>query len=184
MRKNKLKTSILIVDDDLDIRKLLTYLCENLCDHIFEAESGEDAIKIIREENIQLVLSDIKMKEVSGVDLLKQIKEVDPLIPVILISGYADVKVSRLAMRCGAYDIIDKPFIEETVIKRVNDALVSLKKEKMESELVTVLCEIFSYKTNLDYVALNDNQRFECLSAVSTILMFKKDKIKHLLTIA
>lgn len=107
---------ILLVDDEEGIRKSLsTYLESNG----FEVDTAADAIvarEVITETTYDLVLTDISMPEVSGLDLLREIKDEHPSIEVIMITGYLDISFAIQAMRRGAYDFFTKPFNYEKIL--------------------------------------------------------------------
>lgn len=107
---------ILLVDDEDGIRKSLsTYLESNG----YEVDTAADAMaarKLLGEQSYGLVLTDISMPEVSGLDLLQEIKEGHPGIEVIMITGYLDISFAIQAMRRGAYDFFTKPFNYEKIV--------------------------------------------------------------------
>ena len=107
---------ILLVDDEEGIRESLsTYLETNG----FQVDTAADAIaarRMIGESTYDLVLTDISMPEVSGLDLLAQIKDEHPSLEVIMITGYLDISFAIQAMRRGAYDFFTKPFNYEKIL--------------------------------------------------------------------
>ena len=131
-------SKILLVDDDQDIRDILRVFLEGLGYIIEEAENGIAALKILRNDEIDLVITDIQMPEMSGISLLEKIKEYNQDIPVIVITGFPTIDVAVGAMKRGASDFITKPFKMaqiEMVVKRViinRDLLRENKKLKEE----------------------------------------------------
>ena len=101
---------ILLVDDESSIRMLLRDVLETEGLVIHEAENGEEALKIIQTTVIELVVSDLLMPGLSGVDLLTEIKETYSHIPVLIITGKPTVEAAVDCMKGGAYDFLTKPF--------------------------------------------------------------------------
>jgi len=103
---------ILIVDDDPGIRSILNeVLSENPSYETFTAEDGEKALRILSaEDKIDIVLTDVQMPNMNGLELLKEIKAHDPTLPVIMITGFPTIDVAIDSMKKGASDFITKPF--------------------------------------------------------------------------
>jgi len=95
------------------------------------AESGKKATEIFDKSSYDLVISDIKMPDMSGVEVLRHIKETDPTVPVIMITAYASAETAVEALRLGAYDYLTKPFKLEELKANIRNALekVRLKRE-------------------------------------------------------
>ncbi len=125
------KATILVVDDE----KLICWsLKENLQKENYEvltANSGEEAMEIIEQERPDLILQDIKLPGVDGIEVLEKVKKLREDSLVIMMSAYGDVNTSVKAMKLGAYDFIEKPFNFEKLKITVSKALetVNLKKE-------------------------------------------------------
>lgn len=116
MEKNEF--SILVVDDEEDIRENLKVVLETEGYKVFDADSGEEAIKIFQNTKIDLVLLDLKMKGISGEETLKKIKELNSETMVIILTGYATLDSSLEAIKYGAYDYLRKP-VSINEIKRL-----------------------------------------------------------------
>jgi len=101
---------ILIVDDELNLRKLLSVVLMKENYHVFLAEDGEQALSIINQQPLDLVLMDIRMPKINGLLALKQIKVINEQLPVILMTAYAGVETAVEALKLGAFDYIIKPF--------------------------------------------------------------------------
>jgi DNA-binding NtrC family response regulator len=104
------KTRILVVDDEHLIRWSLEQNLKKQGYDVFTAGSGEDAMKLVREEQPELVLLDIQLPGMSGLDVLEKIKEFDEEIIVIMVTAHGGLETAVNAMRLGAYDYINKPF--------------------------------------------------------------------------
>jgi len=107
---DELKIKLLVVDDEQSIRKLCMTIGTSLAFHCNEAESAEMAIPRVETEPPDLVLTDLKLPNQSGVELLKQIKAVLPRTEVAIMTGHGSIESAVDAMKLGAYDYIEKPF--------------------------------------------------------------------------
>ncbi len=115
--------TILIVDDELSMREFLQILLKKEGYNTLAAANGSEAVKLIQTKNIDLLISDIRMPEMNGLDLLREVKKKDYFIPVIMITAYASPEDAVLAMKGGAYDYITKPFKVDEIKKIVKTAL-------------------------------------------------------------
>ncbi|WP_313111209.1 sigma-54-dependent transcriptional regulator [Aequorivita sediminis] len=102
---------ILIIEDEAAIRRVLVKILteENKDYEVFEAEDGLAGIEIIKKEDFDLVLCDIKMPKMDGVEVLEAVKKIKPEIPMVMISGHGDLDTAVNTMRLGAFDYISKP---------------------------------------------------------------------------
>lgn len=116
--------SILIVDDEPDMLQLLkrSLAPELKCD-IHTAPSGESALQMLFEKNYDLVLADIKMPGMDGMELLQRIKQDFPQLTVIMMTAYGQIDTAVEAIRSGAYDFITKPFEHDALLLRLEKAL-------------------------------------------------------------
>ena len=109
----KKKIKILIVDDEAIIRESLRDWLSDVGYHVLTAEDGPQALEIIEEERPGIVIADLVMPGMDGIELLKRAKEMSSNIEVIIITAYGSVPTAISAMREGAYDYIEKPFCPE-----------------------------------------------------------------------
>jgi DNA-binding NtrC family response regulator len=105
-----MKPSILIVDDDEVMQQTLSDVLKKKGYEIFAVGAGNGALSIIKKNIIDLVLLDMKLPDVDGIEVLKKIKELDTEILVIMMTAYSDVQTAVSAMKSGAYHYINKPF--------------------------------------------------------------------------
>ncbi len=129
-----MKHSLLIVDDEHDMLGLLKRSLEpDLHCRVATASSGEDALKLLSEETFDLVLADIKMPGMDGLELLEIIKRKNPEQTVVMMTAYGEIDTAVGAIRSGAYDFITKPFEHEALVLRLEKALErsSLVKENL-----------------------------------------------------
>jgi UDP-3-O-[3-hydroxymyristoyl] N-acetylglucosamine deacetylase len=143
LRKSEVETmprgKILSVDDEPEIRSSLRGV---LKDEGFEIETAQDAeacLEKVRSSNPDVVLLDIWMPGRDGVQILSELKEINPLLPIIVISGHATIQNALDATRKGAFDFIEKPFQVESILLSIDRALERTSKEKPSIENVGVL---------------------------------------------
>ncbi len=103
-------TKILIVDDELIMRESLAGWLERDGHEVSAAASGEEAMEVLKDSRFDILLVDIKMEGMSGLDVLKQVKENDPDVDVVMITAYGSIATAIEAMKNGAYDYLLKPF--------------------------------------------------------------------------
>lgn len=119
------KATILITDDEKSIRNALKEILEFENYVTLEAENGEEALKVVEKENVNLVMLDIKMKGMDGIEVLEQLKKIKPEIPVIMISGHGTIKIAVEATKNGAFDFLEKPPDLNRLLTSVRNALKS-----------------------------------------------------------
>jgi len=126
--------NLLIVDDELGMRQFLTHLFQREGHKVRVAGNGLEAMTLLKQAPADLVLSDIRMPDMGGVELLKAAKEYLPEIEVVMMTAFANVDTAREAFLLGAYDFVQKPFDNDLLKETVARALekVSLIKEKQE----------------------------------------------------
>lgn len=129
---------LLIVDDERLEREGVKYLLsqENKEWRIYEAANGKDALQILREEKIDLLLTDIKMPHMDGLELTSKAKELYPELPVVIFSGYSDFAFAQEAMRYGVTEYVLKPVDPEEFHKIIQktESMISERKEKQKQE--------------------------------------------------
>ena len=100
---------LLVVDDDTAHRTMLRTLVGGWGYTIVEADDGESAVAAVEERPVDIVLMDIRMVKVSGIEALERIKAINPAIPIVLMTAYASVEMAVDALKKGAYDYLIKP---------------------------------------------------------------------------
>ena len=109
----KRKTKVLVVDDEAIIRDSLHDWLTDTGYQVFTAENGPQALEIIQREGLKIVITDLVMPGMDGIELMKNAKEISSNIEVIIITAYGSIPTAITAMREGAYDYIEKPFCPE-----------------------------------------------------------------------
>jgi len=118
-----MQPSILIVDDEPSIVQSLTGLLSDEGFNTLSAFNGYEALKLIETESPDLVMLDIWMPGIDGIETLKEIKKDHPFLQVIIITGHGTIETAVKAIKLGAYDLIEKPLSIDKVIVAINNAL-------------------------------------------------------------
>ena len=130
-------SKILIIEDEEAIRRVLNKILseENSSYEIFQANDGASGFEMIKQEDFDLVLCDIKMPKMDGIEVLQLIKKIKPDIPIVMISGHGDLETAVSTMRYGAYDYISKPPDLNRLLNTVRNAL-DRKKLVLENKIL------------------------------------------------
>ncbi len=114
---------ILVVDDEKLIRKSLKVALEEEGFGVYVAETGAEGLSIAKKESIDLVLLDIRLPDINGIDVLKMLKDMDNDLMVVMMTGYGTIDNAVLAMKSGAFDYINKPFKTKNVTSLIKLAI-------------------------------------------------------------
>ncbi len=120
---NRLMAKILIVDDDTTFCIMLRKWLEKRGFDVDTAFSYKDAVKQLDKAGFDLVLTDLRLPDKDGIDLLRVIKEKTPEVQVLLMTGYADIQTAVTAIKLGAFDYVAKPVIPDEILKKLQEAL-------------------------------------------------------------
>jgi len=164
--------SILLVDDEADIREVLTLSLSDMGYEVYPAESGKEALDIFRKVNPPIVLTDIKMPGIDGIELLSQIKEENPDTQVVMITGHGDMELAIKSLQHEAIDFITKPINVDAldiVLKRVHDKIFMEQKLK-------------EYTANLEALVREKMELQDHLSSLGLMIGSISHNIKGLLT--
>jgi two-component system nitrogen regulation response regulator NtrX len=133
---SKGKGRVLVVDDEKDIRLALRRVLEYEGYNVFEAETGQAGLDRISEGDLDAVLLDIKMPGMDGMEVLRRVTRSDPDLPVIMVSGHADIKTAVEATRMGAFEFFEKPPDRDRMLLAVRNAVQRgrLQDEKLSLE--------------------------------------------------
>lgn len=112
----------LVVDDQRSLRRSLVLLLQNAGMHADDAASGSEALLRLQQGRYDVLITDLRMDGMSGNELLREVKYLYPQLPVILITAYGSIETAVQAMRLGAYDYLTKPFAEEEILEKIQQA--------------------------------------------------------------
>ena len=165
-----MKSEILVIDDNVDIRFLICNILQENGHEVRSAANYEQAVKEIKNKLPNLAIVDIKLdkSDKDGIDLLKLIMSKEKSLPVVMISGHANVQVAVEAIRLGAYEFLEKPFSSEKLLNYVKRGLevTNVKKEKEKAEnklfhsfdLVGKSIQILKIKKNIEKLAAAESR--------------------------
>jgi two-component system NtrC family response regulator len=134
-----MKYKILIIDDDTSLRRVLEYNLQEAGYQVIAAASGEEGLRLFSEESPALVITDMKMPGMDGLQVLKAVKEQSPETLVMIITAFGTVDIAVEAMKLGAYDYITKPFNRDELRLTVGKALqftgLAAENKRLRSQL-------------------------------------------------
>ena len=154
-------SKILIIEDEAPIRRVLTKILseENDTYSVQEAEDGLQGIELVKNEDFDLILCDIKMPKMDGVEVLEAIKKIKPEIPMVMISGHGDFETAIQTMRLGAFDYISKPPDLNRLLNTVRNAL--------DKKQLVVENKILKKKVSKNYEMIGES---EAISHIKTMI--------------
>lgn len=143
----KNRSTILVVDDDPYVLESVSSLLYEYGYSVIACESGEEAMVQLQRNNVELVLTDVKMPGVSGIALLEKIHNLNPGIPVVLMTVYTELDLAIDAIKRGVFDFILKPYKPEHLLHTIKKAVMHNRLIRMESNYKHTLEEIVRKKT-------------------------------------
>jgi two-component system response regulator FixJ len=114
---------IYVIDDDEAVRQSLEFLLKTAGYAVRGFESAKDFLEILPKVGFGCVITDVRMPEINGIELLRMVKEVKPDLPVIVITGHGEIALAVQAMKIGALDFLEKPFDDDHLLTSVHSAL-------------------------------------------------------------
>ena len=147
MNRRPPKNTVLIVDDDKNICKMIEIQLRKEKTYTVEtASNGEACLKSVRESVPDLILMDIQMPGIDGIETLKRIRDIEPLIPVVMMSAHGTIEKAVESMKLGAYDFITKPFASDRLSITVNNAMINSSLKREVDELKRELKDRYQFK--------------------------------------
>ena len=128
---NKKAKRILVVDDKKNIRILLNELLSGMGYRVLEAKDGKEAMGVVEVGPIDLVMTDLKMPDMDGIQLTRAIRRIRPNLPIIVYSAHRFIDTAPAALKAGANDYLAKPFLRT----KIEQAVERLLKEQEESSI-------------------------------------------------
>ncbi len=163
-------SNILVIDDEQGIRTVLKEVLEDEAHHVDLAEDGFQGLLVLETEPVDVVILDVWLPNMGGIDVLKKIKKEYPDIEVIIISGHANIKVAVQAVKIGAFDFLEKPLSLDKTITVVENALKleELKKENrnlkaslfLEDEMIGSSQQLMKVRELISQSAQSDSRIF------------------------
>src|SRR5256885_9297978 len=154
-------TRVLVVDDERSMRELLAIMLRQAGHEVTVAEGGEQAVEVIKSESFDLVITDLRMRKVDGIAVLRAAKEHSPSTVVLVVTAFASTETAVEAMKLGAYDYVTKPFKLDEIKLTIANALERKRLQDENRELRTQLrrergFESFVVKVDLRFIAVSN----------------------------
>ena len=137
--------TLLLIDDDDGLRRVVEFNLREDGYHVLTAVSGSDGLRLFQSEAVDVVLSDVRMPEMDGLDLLARLKAVQPDVPVVLLTAHGTVGSAVEAMKLGAFDYLTKPFSRDQLRAAVQKALDVRALTTENRHLRQIVSERFSF---------------------------------------
>src|SRR3990172_4122543 len=137
---------ILLVDDDADIRETMVTLLTMNDYSVTSVADGQSAIEEVKKEKFNIVITDLMMPKMTGIDVIKNLKAIDPDLQCIVITGYATVSTAVDAMKAGAYDYLMKPFNGSEVLMLLKRVMELQDLQAENSQLKRTLHQRYGYE--------------------------------------
>jgi DNA-binding response OmpR family regulator len=124
-----MRRKILVVDDDADMRQILLCALDPLAD-VLEAADGHEALRKLKAERPRLMLLDVAMPEMDGLEVLKAARDFDPNLVVVMLTGESDLTVAKRTLDLGARSYVTKPFDAEVVYAEIQRLLDDMSRDR------------------------------------------------------
>ncbi len=175
-------TKLLLIDDELPILEVLDLSLTSEGYEVITAESGLEGLKIFEEQGLKLVLTDIRMPGMDGIELLRRIKAIDREAEVIVITGHGDMDSAIAALQQGASDFLTKPIRDEVLMLALERAQHRLSITKQLKEYTENLEEMVETRTQELRLAQDELIRNERLATIGETMAGLAHYIKNILT--
>jgi two-component system, LuxR family, response regulator FixJ len=148
MRKTTAKKKIFFVDDEPKVCKAVSLILSRQCYEVYCFANGPTCLKALLLQDCDLLITDVNMPEMDGVELLTKVKRIRPLLPVLVVTGYGDIPLAVRAVKAGALEFIEKPLKAELFLPTVKlalersnnlDPLAGQQLTKMETKILILI---------------------------------------------
>lgn len=153
------EATIYVIDDDDAVRQSLEFLLKTAGIPVRGFDSGQAFLDVLPMVEHGCIITDVRMPEITGIDLLKKVKQVRPELPVIVITGHGDISLAVEAMKIGAVDFLEKPFDDDHLLAAVKSAL------DREADLARRKAEVGEIQDKLAALSNRERQVLEGLVA-------------------
>lgn len=142
-----MQPEVLIVDDEEGVRQSLASVLSTYDLETSSACTAREGIEIVRTRSVGCVLLDVRMPELDGLAALRLIHAIKPGLPVIIITGHADVPMAVQAMKDGAHDFVEKPISDEVLVASIESALARHRRDAVQDPLLNGILERYATLT-------------------------------------
>ncbi len=154
-KNNKTEPTVYIIDDDKFARESLEWLVDSMHIPVMAFENGRQFLDFYTEKQPGCAIIDVRMPDINGLDLHQRLIEQGAILPVIIMTGHADVSMAVRAMKAGVYDFIEKPYNDTLMLQRIQNAL-SYDNDKREKQK-----RIDAVRENLDKLTPREREVLE-----------------------
>ncbi len=151
----KQKTTILVVDDEKDARETIAELLELDGYKVKTTDSGDGAIEILKKQNFDIIITDLFMDNVDGIELTKTVRKMGFDMPIIVMTGFATIERAVESIKAGAWEFINKPFHNDQIRLTVEKTLATKKLQKLADK-----SDYYKKLSNIDELTGLSNYRF------------------------
>jgi len=134
--------SVLFVDDEVDFLDTLLKRMKKRRVNVSGVKSGEEALEWLSGNSADVVVLDVRMPGMDGIETLKEIKKLSPLVEIIMLTGHANLEVAREGMELGAFDYLMKPIDIDELLYKVQDAY---KKKSIQEQKIKAIREVIDF---------------------------------------
>ena len=172
---DKGKSTLLIVDDDPYVLESISTLLREYGYNVYTSQNANDAIKMVQKVSFDVVLTDIKMPQVTGIELLQNIHACNQQIPVILMTAFAELDMAVDAIKRGAFDFITKPYNPDYLLHSVEKAVKYTRFVQMEKNYKSMLEDTVRLRTQelADALMMVKNMSTEIIRRLTTVAEYR-----------
>ncbi len=134
MNAARIDPVVYVVDDDASVRRSLRWLLESVDLAVTTCASAKEFLEVYDEDLAGCLVLDVRMPGMSGLDLQEKIQAQGISVPIIIVTGHADVPMAIRAMKSGAFDFIEKPFNDQLLLERIQEAIAHHSQMRMQTE--------------------------------------------------
>lgn len=139
---------IMIVDDEIDMLELLELIITDRTDYaVVTTNTPLEVPELLKKDSFDLLITDLRMPDIDGIELIEMVKQIDDQIPFIIITAYGTIESAVEAMRKGAFDYITKPFRQEQILLTIEKVM---KWRRLQKENVALKAELERIKKGTD----------------------------------
>lgn len=119
-----LESTILFIDDETDLLEVLTFQIRDYVKESLSASSAAEGLKIVEQKSIDLVVTDFKMPDMNGVELIASLRKIQPSLPILMLTGFKEETAILKALNEDLFDVVEKPIRPEALMLRIQNALL------------------------------------------------------------
>ena len=171
---NKKNINCLIVDDEEGIRHILQGICKERFRKTVTADNGETALELLKEDHFDVVLLDLKMPGISGLDVFEQIMKVHYNPTVIIQTGFGSEDNVKKALKLGAFDYVEKPYDRTLLGRTLDRAIEKVHLEKINNEILEYLLLTLTNINPKEYQLMDKEKKSQFLEQVLGVLRVQR----------